>query len=218
MQIILLKNPMDVLQEEIPRAIRSKFIPIINRGYNLANNVIKEIPFLDWDLGYQHTGYLKNIAVQYAFKKETENGNLPFESSLVFNSNRSTKHLERKTGNSIITVSLVQNHNVIARHAFFRKKLQLSNQLRFNFDTINDNFVTEQPYYILITHGYGQEPPNFINVGIPDGHSWMTKINLLAEPHLVTARDDNKVKEEEIMPEQLVGFKKFVKEVVGSEK
>lgn len=213
MELIIPVNARNIIEKEVPLKIRSQFVPIIEKGYKLASEALKHLSFLDWELGYRHEGYLRPIAIHYLFKQEIDKGRLPLKYTIEFNKNKSYKYLLLSTGSVNITVSQVQSSKAIARHAYFRDKLQEANQLRlnlFNEEVINHDLIKDKEFYLLLTYSNGGTRPRFINLGMPDGTGWLDKINLLKEPRLV----NNEQQEEEVIkPEQLVGFKKFIQEV-----
>lgn len=196
MNIIIPQNKLDIIKEEVPQKIRAKIVSIIENGYRLAKEYVKTCDFLNWEIGEMHLGYLRPIAIQYLFKNAIEQGKLPFTCTIESNSRKTAKYLQLHTKSAIITISQVQTPNQIARHAYFRQKMQQANQLRFDyFGDYNDSLVKGQPHYLLLTHGYGSDLPSFINLGLPNGKGWIERINLLMEPRLIE-QDTEKANEE----------------------
>lgn len=215
MEIIVPTHAKSLIEREVPIKLRSKLIPIVGDGYKLASQALKQASFLNWQIGHKHIGYLKKIAVEYLIKDAIDNGTLPFEYKVESNSNKSALYLEVNTGNAILTVSQTQSPTAIARPAFFREKHQQVNQLRFKLDE-QDSQVEQNPYYLLLTHGYGSLNPSFINIGLPNENGWIDYINLLNEPRLIE-KPKPIVKEEEITKDTLVGFKEFARGVIKNE-
>jgi hypothetical protein len=211
-KVVVPPSAMDFIKHEIPYSLRSNLVPLIQNGYTLVNESIANSSFLNWEIGLDHLGYLKPIAIEFLIKNSIDNGKLKLNYKIASNSISSHRHLELFTQNSIITISQVQTANSIARHAYFRKKLQRANQLYFDFDEIHKKeFIKDQPLHLLITHGYQGITPNFINLGLPSSDGkWIDRINLLAEPRLVNNED---TPTEEIKEDKLVSFKKYVQGV-----
>lgn len=204
-----------IIMNEVPHTIRSKFVPCVQLGYKIATASLKQVDFLDWDLGEDHMGYLRRIAVHYAFKKAVDEGDIPFTYSYEYNRTGSHRFMVLHTKAAKITLSQVKDKYSIARHAFYRDKLQVANQI---FMVADENAVAQirdnPEYYLLLTYNSGGEEPLFINLGMPNEKGWIDKINLLAEPRVVS---NNKPDDEEIIsPEQLVGFRKYIQEVEES--
>ncbi len=219
LEILVPVSTMSVIQQEVPYELRSKFVPIVERGYKIARAALNGIPFLDWEIGRFHEGYLRPIAIQYLFQREISLGRLEVKCSIESNSKKTAKYLQLHTDSAIITISQVQSLGAIARHAYYRKKMQEANQYRFDFfDENSRGLIQNQPHYLLLTHGYGSSTPDFINLGMPNGYRWIEEpINLLKEPRLVV-NDEKQEAEEVIKPELLVEFREFVQEVEEGEK
>lgn len=199
------------IEREVPRKYRSRIPALISDAYALAEQLTHDVDIFNWKLGHNHVGYLKRIAVEYMLKKAIDEGKLPFMYKINSNKNKSSWHLEIETDNAIITTSQVQSKRAIARPAYFRDKLQEANQLSFTFGS-NTVDIKNEPYHLLLTHGYNSKTPSFINLGFPNQYGWVDYINLLTEPILV----ENHSKQENDTKELLVDFKEFTKEVTNN--
>jgi hypothetical protein len=209
-------NCIDFINQEVPLHTRAKLVPIIKESYLLVNDSIKNSPFLNWEIGLRHSGYLRPIAIQFLIKRAVDQGQVNIRTRIGTNSKKTSKHLELVTDNAVITISQVMSSKKIARPAFFRKYYQNADQLLFNFEN-KDEKVSDQPIHLLLTHGYGGLTPRFINLGIPNKNgSWIDRINLMNEPHVITTPESDRIKEEVITEEKLVSFKKFVQGVQES--
>lgn len=213
LSLIIPVNARNFIDNEVPKKTRARITPLLHNAYALAEQATKDSEFLNWVIGYKNIGYLKRIAVEYMLKDAIDNGRLPFEYQIVPNKNKSAWHLEIITKNAIITTSQVQSREALPNPAYFRRKLQEANQLRFSLDPENKD-INEGPYHLLITHGYGTEIPSFINLGFPGATGWVDYINMLNEPILVESDSDREVDTKE----RLVGFKDFTKEVTNNGK
>src|SRR5690625_303497 len=206
--VIIPVNALEFINNEVPRQYRARISPLIFDAYALAEQATQDADFLNWVLGHKNKGYLRRIAIDYMFKTAIDDGKLPFDYKVSSNINKSSWYLEIITENDIITTSQVQSSKDIARPAFYRKKLQDANQLILPLGS-NEDDLMEGPYHLLITHGYGTEVPNFINLGFPNHNGWVDRINLLSEPAMI----DNTHNEDIDTKERLVHFKDFTKEV-----
>ncbi|TVX93067.1 hypothetical protein [Paenibacillus agilis] len=213
MNLIVPVDAAEIIKLEYSRSVRSRIIKLVEQGYILANEATRHVSFLNWDLGKRHEGYLRPLAINYLFKKDIEQNLLPLSYSYEFNKNKSHKYLVFQKGNVKMTLSQTSTSKSVARPAFFRDKLQETNQIRFNL--FNEEMIlNDSPeYYMLLTYSSGGETPRFINIGMPGKDAWIEKVNLLSEPHLVQIDGQDIDKEEVIQQENLIGLKQFVKEV-----
>lgn len=216
MSLIIPINAEELIRKEFSPKVMSTMVSLVGRGYKLAKGATRHVTFLDWDLGKDHEGYLRRLAINYLFKKECEKGGLPFTLSTESNRNKSHRFLLFGTGSIKMTISQVDSVKKIARPAFFRDKLQEANQVTLNlFGEDTSSTVADKDYYLLLTYSSGGNRPNFINLGMPNGKHWIDKINLLNEPHVISSNQDKLDKEEIIEPEVLIGLRNFAEEVEG---
>ncbi|RAV18811.1 hypothetical protein [Paenibacillus contaminans] len=208
-------NVEELIRSEISPKIMSSMVSVVEQGYILAREATKHILFLDWDLGRKHEGYLRPIAIHYLFKRECEQGRLPFSLSIESNSNKSYKFLLFNKETIKMTLSQVDSPKVAARPAYFRKKLEESNQVRMNFFDDIATFDTPKEHYLQLTYSSGGVKPRFVNLGMPNGIGWFDKIDLIKEPRIVISTKDKLEKEEVIVSENLIGLRKFAEEVEG---
>src|SRR5699024_8747415 len=203
----------DFIKSEVPTKHRAKIAPLVNDAYALAEQATKDWDFWNWKLGHKNVGYLKRIAVEFMIKDAIDRGKLPFDYKIVPNVNKSAWHLEIITDNAIITTSQVQSQRALPNLAYFRKKLQEANQLRFSFNPSEE--IKKGPYHLLITHGYGKFP-SFINLGFPGPNGWHDCINIMKEPTLIEGSHEKTITSIDT-EERLVNFKDFTKEVTNNE-
>lgn len=210
MDIVFPINAKEIINKEIPLNIRRNFVNLIQTGYDLVTQSMNETSFFKWDIGKRHRGYLDHIAVEYGLYEAALNGTVNLKPSVVPNSNRSALHLELESQNMKLTVSRVSDKFKTARNAKFRSILQKSNQLYWT----ETNEIKEEPAYLQLTHGNEDGKLSFANLGIPDNKGgWYDFLDLTKELHIVR----KKLQEEnEIKPEQLVGFKNFAQGVLKS--
>lgn len=214
MSILVPIDAKELIRKEFTPQSMSNIVLIVEQGYRLAKEATKHLSFLDWDLGQRHEGYLRPLAINYLMKREVENGTLPFTISFEFNRNKSHKYVLYGTGKTKMTISQVNSSKVTARPAFFRSKLQLANQICFDY--FGDLPSNSEEYYLLLTYSRGGEKPRFVNLGIPNGNHWIEKINLMDEPRQILQPKDKLDDEEIISQETLIGLRKFAEEVEGS--
>ena len=123
----------EIIKKEVSRKAMSEIVSVIEQGYRLTKEALKHVTFLDWDLGARHEGYLRPLAIGYLFKQKIDNKLIPLTYSFEYNSNRSHKFLILESGCVKMTVSQVNSKHSLARPAYFRDKLQETNQVRFVF-------------------------------------------------------------------------------------
>lgn len=217
MDLIIPVNAEEVIKTNYSPAIISRMVFLVEQGYILAREATKHISFLDWEIGEYHEGYLRPIAINYLFKKDVEEGLLPFTMKTEYNRNKSHKFLLFEQGSTKMTISQVSSSRAVARKAYFRTKLQEANQVSFNLFKDELQVSDEQEQYLLLTFNSGGEEPRFVNLGIPGEKYWQYKLNLMKEPREIIVPNRDLEKEEIITaPDTFFGLQKFIKEVEGS--
>ncbi|WP_217591767.1 hypothetical protein [Cohnella sp. GbtcB17] len=214
MEIYTPPHASSLIKSEISIQARSQMVSIVERGYKLASESLRHLSLLDWEIGHHHEGYLRPIAISYLFAQEIDQGRLPLRYSIEETVKGRYKYLMLHSNSAKITLSQVATPYVVARPAFFRKKLQFANQGILLFDG-EENIQFNDEIYLLLTYSSGGDSPRFVNLGMPN--HWNDRINLLNEPRLVGINSTELEQEEKIEKEQLVGFRKFVSEVEKSE-
>lgn len=205
--------PIDVkkfIEKEIERPIRNQIVPVVQQAYELVDAGLKEISFLNWDLGKKHTGYLDHIAVQFMLYESVNKGKFKnITAQIVPNVNKSSYHVELKTNNVIICINRAESKEVTARRAIYRSILQKNNQYYWNFD---EQEINEEPGYLELTHNHIDRKVDFVNIGLPDGRGkWFDFIDLTRELRIVETPIE--VEKNDITKEQLVRFKNFAQGV-----
>ncbi|HEK9103628.1 TPA: hypothetical protein SUB30_005120 [Bacillus pseudomycoides] len=205
--------PIDVkkfINKEIAKSVRRQIVPLIQQAYELVDASVKEISFLQWDLGKMHIGYLDNIAAQFTLYEAANKGILKdITTQIVPNKNKSAYHVELKTENVIITINRSESKYKTARKAMYRSLLQRDNQYYFNF---GKQEIFEEPGYLELTHHQINRKVDFVNLGVPNGSGkWFSCIDLTKELYLVGTPEEEK--KNEISREQLVRFKNFAQGV-----
>lgn len=207
------RDALALLNEEFPPVIRSLFVPAIRRAYAESYELTIREDWLNWTVGHGLRGYLRPIAVEFEFKKLVDNGLLPFSYTIVPNKRDNCRHLELRTPRCVVTFSQVQSRQALPRPAAFRSNHSLSNQLHFEFGPLEAT-VKDSPFYVLLTHGYGQKDPEFVCLGLPepDVERWIVAFDLLHEPCLteLPQTDVETVSDNE----RLVQFKEHVLRMV----
>ncbi|MGE7609642.1 hypothetical protein ACQKML_24010 [Peribacillus frigoritolerans] len=205
--------PFDVrnfVNSEIELPVRRRIVPLVQQAYELVDECIKDVSFLNWYLGKKHRGYLDNIAVQFTLYEAASMGMLQdISAHIVPNATRSAYHVELKTPNTIVTINRALSKTITARKANYRTILQQDNQFFWDFWK---NEVREEPGYLEFTHNHINRKVDFINLGVPNGKGkWFSCIDLTKEIYLVgTPREEEK---NTISKEQLVKFKSFAQGV-----
>lgn len=215
MDLIIPVNGEKLIRDAFSPKEMSTMVSVVSQGYKLARGAIRHISFLGWDIGKRHEGYLRPIAINYLMRNEVKSGNLPFELSIESNSNKSHKFALFSKGPYKVTLSQVNLKGSIGRHAFYKEKLQLVNQVSMGIFQDEVHLYQENEYYFLLTYSSGGTKPQFINLGVPNGEKkcWHDKINLLNEPHVISSNTDSLDEEEVITTDNLIGLRQFAEEV-----
>ncbi len=203
------KNAYDLINKEYPISIRSKFPAMIERAYDAVAQIKESVEFLNWPLGDNLEGYLRNVAVGYQFKKMIENNQLPLKYRIALNKKKNYKYIEVLTDNAILTISQVQNKSSIPRYADYRTNHSLSNQLMF--DIVDDLVeVKESPKYIILTYGGPNDELEFVRLGVPEPYvsGWILQIDLYQELCQIVSEEETSEEE------KLVDLKQYLKNEV----
>lgn len=214
-----------LINDDLPLKIRSQLVPAVQRGYAIVNKLHKEVEWLDWIVGKNYYGHLRNAAVSFAIKQRIVQKNFGIDYRISTNNRKNHFHLELITKQSVVTISHVANQNSVPRPAVYRKQHSLHNQLQLidlnGILTVDDGSLYKgdnDPYYMILTHGSSSIKPEFICLGVPQVgvRQWIHQIDLLREPRLV----ENELPEiEKIDNEELLTFKEqFKKGVQGDGK
>ena len=211
----ILMNQIDaetLINEELPLKTRSFIAPAIWRAYNMVRELYIEKDWLDWRVGHDILRELRRVAVEFEIKKLVDSGRLPLTYNITPNAISNCRHLELFTNRCIITISQVVSQHSVPRDAIFRSNHSLSNQLEFDFYGEGSNIIKDTPYYILITHGYKRDIPDFITIGVPEPRikGWMAYIDLLKEPNQVDLSNVELINDDEVKLE----FKEHIQGVL----
>lgn len=206
---MLYQNPHELIHTELPPSIRAGFVPIISRSYQLTRQLIKEHDFLKWEVGNDIIPIIRRVVIEHQFKKMIDTGILSLKYRVAPNKIDNCCHIELITKhNGIITISQVRHWKDMPRKACFRDNLSGNNYIQMS---IFEDYVKQrereiiaqtkkEEHYILLTHGYNKDLPDFVYIGMPEPNikSWVknTRINLLAEPSIVFDFNEKEEKEE----------------------
>ncbi|WP_427339575.1 hypothetical protein [Caloranaerobacter sp. DY30410] len=116
------ENAKELLNREYPLLVRLKFVPIIKRVYSAETQLKCENEILDWSVADNLTGYIRNVAVEFEFKRMIDNNQLPLKYRILPNKRRNYKHIELITSNSIATISHLNNKYKTPREAECNRK------------------------------------------------------------------------------------------------
>ncbi|QDH19558.1 hypothetical protein [Saccharibacillus brassicae] len=215
--MILFSDAQKIIDQQIPASVRAQMSTVVRQGYILASETMKNAIMLEWELGRQYEGVLRNLAIAFLLHQKSKAEQLPFETSIESTKNKSYKYIVLSTAQTKLTCSQVSNKHAIARPAYFRDKLQtINNQASAYFSDIDGLEPPEQAeqHYLLLTYSKGGNMPSFINIGFP--HLWHERIDLLSEIHVVGQPTIEEEKEEVIKGDNLINFRQFAEEVEGS--
>ncbi|EGK10218.1 hypothetical protein HMPREF9374_2568 [Desmospora sp. 8437] len=202
--------PSQVINETVPFEIRSNFVPIVRKGYQYTDELIRTNKMLNWSIGRQQRGDLLNVGVAFAFKEIIEQGKLPLDFKLDHNKPRTFQYFLLCTNTVTITVSQVQSSTKVPRKADFRDDLYEYGQGRLDLFDEDLGVNINQDRVLLLTHGYQRSEPHFVNLGIPGKKNWIYRIELIDELERSAVEQ---VPEEEITEEEMIRFKEFSKEI-----
>lgn len=209
------KSARELIEENFPRVVRMRLPQIIYDAYMWSHRIVENTALLNWERGKSLTPNIKNIAVEFFLVQEIKKGNLPLNWRVSYTSNKSASLIELYTGELLLHVNQVGNHNKIARAAFCRDQYIQPFQSYIDFDGENllTNTIQNQPKYFQLNHGYQSQEPLFISLGIPGmNKKWVEKIQLLEEFAVFKGKYP-KSKPENIEEFRLEEFQQFAEEV-----
>lgn len=181
----------EFLKNEYPVKYRAQFVPIIRQAKEIVKQLYSEQPLFQSATAENERSKIVNIAVEYEFQRRIEEGLLPFDYNIKYNSAKNHKHLEIITKHTIMTISQVSNKTGIPRSAKFRSNLAYSNQMVMEFlkDTIR---INDSKAYILLSHNSKTENVKRVILGLPapDTKSWIYSLDLLNEIVLASINDE----------------------------
>ncbi|MCA0150306.1 hypothetical protein LCD52_16095 [Rossellomorea vietnamensis] len=213
------KSARQVIDENFPIELRSKFPKIINNAYFWAYRTLQNTSLLNWERGKSLLPHIKNIAVEFFLVQEIKNNNLPLSWRVSFTSNKSASLIELYNDDILLHINQVRNKLSIGRAAYCRNQHIQHFQSYINFENINDknNTVQGKPKYFQLNHGYQSQEPLFISLGIPGTNKkWVDNIQLLDEFTVVEGQYP-KSKPEDIKDFSLEEFQQFAEEVDKNE-
>lgn len=197
-----------IITSNFPLSVQQRMVQSVQLAYSTADQLIEEIAWLNWPVGIDHLGYLRNIAVEHAlFRMMTNMHGL--ECHIRRNERKNFEHIEICSKNCILTICQVHSPYAFPRKAIYRKNLSSSNQLVLDYFQDEKKSSQEQCdefNYLILTHGCRRnqlgQPPSFIGIGFPnvDGDAWHDFIdltNLMKQTFIVT--EDATAKAEEAL-------------------
>lgn len=206
-----IKSAKELLITDFSNGEKRTIANSVTKGYSYAKNLFENNDIFSCPSSENILPHLINLGVEFEIFRNIKIGNLNFDYRFVYNSAKNHQHLEIKTGNSIATISQVNDRNELPRKAKFRNNHRLNNRLSlFDPKVIKLNNDNDQ-FYSLITHGRNNFHPLFINLGVPSPYKgWIFKENLF-----IYTSSENETEEES--EELLVSFKEHIKEVKKGE-
>lgn len=203
------EDPKKLLESEYPIEIRKKIRPAVNHAYKMVNILSEDEEWISWVGAKDLLVHLRIFAVQFKITELIDDGELPsrFHYKIARNVADNCSHVEIVSDRSVMTISHVSGEKQIPRRAEFRANKGISNQMVLDLGLEEFTRRTTDRFYVLLTHG-GSDNPEFVNIGIPDAfvQTWVHRINLLKEPHLLPVTDSEKIQD----PRELMNFKSKV--------
>lgn len=184
-------NGNEFLKSEFPARYRAQFVPIIKQAKEIVQQLYNEQPLFQRASAENERGKIINLAIEYEFQRRIEEGLLPFDYNIKYNSANNHKHIEILSKNTIMTISQVRSRAGIPRSAKFRSNLAYSNQMVMDF--LRDEIrVIDSKAYILLSHYSRNDEIKRAILGVPapDTKSWIYSLNLLGEVELVSINDE----------------------------
>jgi hypothetical protein len=176
-----------MIKELFDERVRSLLNTAVGKGYELANNTKENTNYLNHakSRGKDILPHLKNYSVEFAIIKYIENGLLPYDFDIKYNSNKSARYFVLLDSNRKLElcVNQVSTKSKIGRPAFYRnKRIKSFNSYFTFFETNTPEIITEKPIYFELNHGYQSLSPSFVVLGIPGRHGkWLDKIEISSE-------------------------------------
>jgi len=214
-------NGQSFLKKEFPIAVRSYFVPALQKAYGLVNACQNDNAWLNWPqkenaLGNDALGILRKIAAEYAIVQAIEENQLPVKYNILPNVSHNASHVELITDNCRATINQVESKKSLPRPAVYRQMLLPSDQGRL-FDHDPEFNDSSKPIYVILSHKSNGHFLYSAILGIPDPNQrrWASEpINLLKEPRRVDPIPTEVIRSEG----SLVEFNKFIEDVLKNDK
>lgn len=167
--------------------VRSLLNTAVGKGYELANNTKENTNYLNHakTRGKDILPHLKNYSVEFAIIKYIENGLLPYDFDIKYNSNKSARYFVLFDSNRKfeLCVNQVNEKNKIGRPAYYRnQRIESFNSYFILSENNETEIITKKPIYFELNHGYQSTSPNFVVLGIPGKHGkWLDKVDISRE-------------------------------------
>ena len=174
-------------EEYIANWIDSQWWPSIQSAVFLA---YKAVNLMDLEWLVPFSGDVQALAyhcgVQATLFNYVQSGILPGQVDIRPNVSGTAYHLEWRTNDAILTSNQVHYYRALPRQADFRRILSGINQGRnalFQPDLFGERLIDalHKNCYVILTHGYRNNEPAFIGLGIPDEslQDWYHIIDLM---------------------------------------
>ena len=194
-----------IILSNFPVNVQQRMVQSVQLAYSIADQVVEQNPWLNWSVGLDHLGYLRNIAVEHALKLMITNVQ-GLQCHIKPNHRKNFGHIEICSKDCILTVCQVHRPLAVPRQAVYRKNLASSNQLAIAGFEDEDLFQDhgDEPNYLILTHGCRRntlgQSPSFIGIGFPNasGNAWHDFIDVtyLTKYDLIVSEDTTATTEE----------------------
>jgi hypothetical protein len=152
-------------------------------GIQLADDLIKERPILDWAVGQDQRGDLRRVGVMWSVNQACSDAGLPFSSSISKNTAKNCHHVEVTSQNVYLHITRTQSLLSMPRDTTLRDNERATNQ----GDLFKDaGFTTDlssiKRWYAWLTFGADEKGEfTHLAIGLPkhQEHEWLDLVSIL---------------------------------------
>ncbi|MCM3651345.1 hypothetical protein [Metabacillus litoralis] len=198
--------------------VRSLLNTAVGKGYELAIQTKENTNYLNYNKGRGNDilPHLKNYSVEFSIIKYIENGLLPYDFEIKYNSKRTARYFVLFDAHRKIElcVNQVNRKEKIGRPAYYRKQRIESFNSYFTFSE-NDNtkVITDKPIYFELNHGYQSITPDFVVLGIPSKQGkWLDKVEISREINHIPLNGGIKTTIEEVKDFNFEELQEYIEE------
>lgn len=179
------------IKQQLPPALLARMPKLFQDGHQLANDLRKENPILG--IPSFQFGDLRGAAIDFVISKHLFDRAYPGITAGFKSFFRPTgKFLKIETPGSNITISHVDAHGDVPRHAMFRKLAKERNQAYLFEDLEEERLaLTEKPHLQIV---YGNKNLEFLHIGAmhPRRRKWLeAPLDLLSGFTVVVDEDSD---------------------------
>lgn len=169
------KNANELIEEEVPRAIRAKIYPYFQSGLQAYKEILNEEKELFSSAFFSNLkGWLLNFMMFRQFELDMISNTFPFIASPIKVNSFNYQGLNLLHNNIIINVGRSINKDNLPNRSTYRRNYSKKNRfpdqdLFYGISrSYNSFFELNEPYFAVITYGVKQGDLEFINLMVPN--------------------------------------------------